>query len=165
MDAHTLAKLTGASALRGLTGRFSPVRGTGPYAYRISITPTFLQLKPYALTLHSITVRGTGNDSKESFGIPLRSGVFILHGWSSARLLCKPNVLDFAGCCSTVMTEHVICVLCILRILRSYIVYTVRSGTVRWLLAYFLCMLVRLQLLWWPDGLLQVDSLCLANLC
>ena len=66
MDAHTLAKLTGASALRGLTGRFSPVRGTGPYAYRISITPTFLQLKPYALTLHSITVRGTGNDSRES---------------------------------------------------------------------------------------------------
>ena len=66
MDAHTLAKLTGASALRVLTGRFSPVRGTGPYAYRISITPTFLQLKPYALTLHSITVRGAGNDSRES---------------------------------------------------------------------------------------------------
>ena len=66
MDAHTLAKLAGASALRDLTGRFSPVRGTGPYACRISTRPTFLQLMPYALTLHSITVRGTGNDSRES---------------------------------------------------------------------------------------------------
>jgi hypothetical protein len=74
-------------------------------------------------------------------------------------------MLGSAGCCSTITTEHVICVVCILRILRSYIMYTVRSGTVRWLLAYFLYMLVRLQLLWWPDGLLQVDSLCLANLC
>ena len=92
MDAHTLAKLTCASALRGLTGRFSHLLGTGPYACRISITPTFVQLMPYTLTLHSITVRGAGNDSKESLGLPLRSGVFILHGWSSARLLCKPNV-------------------------------------------------------------------------
>ena len=66
MDAHTLAKLTCASALRGLTGRFSHLLGTGPYACRISITPTFVQLMPYTLTLHSITVRGAGNDSRES---------------------------------------------------------------------------------------------------
>ncbi len=62
MDAHTLTKLTCASALRGLTDRFSHLLGTGPYACRISITPTFVQLMPYALTLHSITVRGAGND-------------------------------------------------------------------------------------------------------
>ena len=66
MDARTLAKLTCASALRGLTGRFSLLLGTGPYACRISITPTFVQLMPYTLTLHSITVRGAVNDSRES---------------------------------------------------------------------------------------------------
>ena len=68
MDAHTLAKLTCASALRGLTGRFSLLLGTGPYACRISITPTFVQLMPHTLTLHSITVRGAGNDSREDIG-------------------------------------------------------------------------------------------------
>jgi hypothetical protein len=105
---------------------------------------------PYALTLHSITVRGAGNDSRKRLAPFWR-----VH---PARLVLSSAFVQ-AQCLGS---EHVIC---ILRILRSYIMCTVRSGTVRWLLAYFLYMPVRLQLLWWPGGLLQVDSLCLANLC
>ncbi len=85
---------------------------TGPYAYRISIKPTFLQLMPYALTLHSITVRGTGNDSKESFSPfwrvhPARlvlSSAFVQAQWFMA----------LAGCCAIIRAERAsfVCVFC-----------------------------------------------------
>ncbi len=73
------------------------------------------------------------------------------------------TVFNLAGCCPTITRPGWSFSVSALRISCSCIMYIVRICTVRWLLAYFLYMLVHLQPSWWPCVLSQACSLSLAN--